>query len=99
MHARAVHSFPKGTGLVNAAETELEFNFHDIEGTLVCLWSPRYSSSFSIPGYHFHFISKDRKKGGHVLKCTAQQLHARIQVVSEYHVRLPESGSFLTAHD
>ncbi|HEY6769200.1 MAG TPA: acetolactate decarboxylase, partial [Candidatus Sulfotelmatobacter sp.] len=51
-----------------------------------------------IPGYHFHFISKDRKKGGHVLNCTAQQLDARIQVVSQYDVRLPESGSFLTTN-
>jgi acetolactate decarboxylase len=98
MHARAVHPVPKGTRLLDAAETEFEFHFHDIEGTLVCLWSPRYSSSFSIPRYHFHFISKDRKKGGHVLDCSAQQLHARIQVVSQYHVRLPESGSFLTTN-
>lgn len=98
MHARAVHPVPKGTRLVDAAETEFEFQFHDIEGTLVCLWSPWYSSSFSIPGYHFHFISNDRKKGGHVLNCSAPQLHARIQVVSQYQVRLPESGSFLTTN-
>ncbi len=96
MHARAVHPVAKGTGLLDAAEAEFEFRFHEIEGTLVCLWSPRYSSSFSIPGYHFHFISKDRKKGGHVLNCAAQQLHARIQVVSQYDVQLPEAGSFLT---
>ncbi len=72
---------------------------HDnVEGTLVCLWSPRYASSFSVPGYHFHFISKDRTKGGHVLDCSAQHLRARIQIVSEYDIRLPEAGSFLTAN-
>jgi acetolactate decarboxylase len=98
VHARAVHPVAKGTRLLDAAKTEFEFHFHDIEGTLVCLWSPRYSSSFSIPGYHFHFISKDRKQGGHVLNCTAQKLHARVQVVSQYDVRLPESGSFLTTN-
>jgi acetolactate decarboxylase len=98
MHARAVHPVPKGTRLLDAAETQFEFHFRDIEGTLVCLWSPRYSSSFSIPGYHFHFISKDRKQGGHVLDCSAQRLHACIQVVSQYEVRLPESGSFLTTN-
>ena len=48
-----------------------------------------------MPGYHFHFISKDRTKGGHVLDCAAQQLRASIQIVSEYDVRLPEAGSFL----
>jgi acetolactate decarboxylase len=96
IHARAVHPVPQGTRLLDAAQTELEFHFNNIEGTLVCLWSPTYSSSFSVPGYHFHFISKDRTKGGHALNCAAQQLRGSIQMVSEYDVRLPEAGSFLT---
>jgi acetolactate decarboxylase len=97
IHARAVHPVPQGSRLLDAAKTQLEFHFENVEGTLVCLWSPRYSSSFSIPGYHFHFISKDRTKGGHVLNCSAQQLRASIQIVSEYDILLPEAGSFLTA--
>jgi acetolactate decarboxylase len=95
VHARAVHPMQEGT-LLDAAKAELEFDFKNVEGTLVCLWSPRYSSAFSVPGYHFHFISKDRTKGGHVLNCAAQQLRASIQMVSEYDIRLPEAGSFLT---
>jgi len=94
--ARAVHPVPQGARLLDAAKTQLEFHFNNIEGTLVCLWSPKYSSSFSVPGYHFHFISKDRTKGGHALNCSAQQLRVSIQIVSEYAVRLPEEGSFLT---
>jgi acetolactate decarboxylase len=96
IHARAVHPVPQGSRLLDAAKTQLEFHFDNVEGTLVCLWSPRYSSSFSVPGYHFHFISKDRTKGGHVLNCSAQQLRASIQIVSEYDVQLPLTGSFLT---
>jgi acetolactate decarboxylase len=96
IHARAVHPVPQGSRLLDAAKTQLEFRFENVEGTLVCLWSPKYSSSFSVPGYHFHFISKDRTKGGHVLDCSARRLRASIQIVSEYDVRLPEAGSFLT---
>jgi acetolactate decarboxylase len=98
LHARAVHPVPSGTRLLDASKTEFEFQFHDLEGTLVCIWSPRYSSSFSIPGYHFHFISNDRTKGGHVLNCSARQLRASIQTVSEYIVQLPETGLFLTTN-
>ena len=96
IHARAVHSVPQNTRLLDAAKTQLEFHFENIEGTLVGFWSPRYSSAFSIPGYHFHFISKDRTKGGHLLDCSARKLKARIQVLSEYSIRLPDSGPFLT---
>jgi acetolactate decarboxylase len=96
IHARAVHTVPPNTRLLDAAKTQSEFHFEKIEGTLVGFWSPHYSSSFSVPGYHFHFISKDRTKGGHLLNCTPQKLKTRIQVLSEYDIRLPDSGSFLT---
>ena len=56
IHARAVHTVPQNTRLLDAAKTQSEFHFENIEGTLVGFWSPSYSSSFSIPGYHFHFI-------------------------------------------
>jgi acetolactate decarboxylase len=96
IQARAVHTVPQNTRLLNAAKTQSEFHFENIEGTLVGFWSPCYSSSFSIPGYHLHFISKDRTKGGHVLDCTARKLKAGIQVLSEFDIRLPERGPFLT---
>src|ERR1700748_3760415 len=98
IHARAVHTVPQNTRLLDAAKTQSAFHFENIEGTLVGFWSPRYSSSFSIPGYHLHFISKDRTKGGHVLDCTAQKLKAGIQVLSEFDIRLPDSGPFLTTN-
>src|SRR6185436_11070600 len=96
IHARAVHTVPQNTRLLDAAKTQSEFHFENIEGTLVGFWSPLYASSFSVPGYHFHFISNDRTKGGHVLDCRASKLEARVQVLSEYDIRLPDTGSFLT---
>ena len=98
IHARAVHTVPQNTRLLDAAKTQSEFHFKDIEGTLVGFWSPRYSSSFSVPGYHLHFISKDRTKGGHLLDCSARKLKARVQVLSEFDVRLPDSGPFLISN-
>ena len=98
IHARAVHAVAQNTRLLDAAKTQSEFHFENTEGTLVGFWSPRYSSSFSIPGYHLHFISKDRTKGGHLLDCSARKLKARVQVLSEYDIRLPDSGPFLTTN-
>ena len=97
VHARAVRKMAPGTALADAAARQEEFRFRDIEGTLVGLWSPSYSSTFNVPGYHFHFLSKDRTKGGHVLECTANSLRVGLQTLCEYDVRLPDKGSFLTA--
>jgi acetolactate decarboxylase len=95
VHTRAVRRAADGITLLAAAEGQPEFHLNALDGTLVAIWSPRYSSSFSIPGYHFHFISSDRTKGGHVLGCSGNHLHVRLQVLTEYDVRLPESGTFL----
>jgi acetolactate decarboxylase len=97
IHARAVSGVAPGTRLADAANDQSEFHFSNIEGTLVGLWSPGYSSSFNVPGYHFHFISNDRTKGGHVLECSAGALRVGLQMLFEYDVRLPDTGSFLTA--
>ena len=96
VHARAVSAVGAGTRLVDAARTQGEFEFNNVEGTLVCFWSPSYSSAFNVPAYHFHFLSRDRSKGGHVLNLSAAKLRVGVQMLCEYDVRLPDEGNFLT---
>jgi acetolactate decarboxylase len=98
VHARAVSAVGTGTRLVDAARKQGEFEFSNVEGTLVCFWSPSYSSEFNVPAYHFHFLSQDRSKGGHVLDLRAVKLRVGVQMLCEYDVRLPDQGSFLTAN-
>src|ERR1700750_2886126 len=50
IHARAVHTVPHTARLLDAAKAQSEFQFENIEGTLVGFWSPPYSSFFSVPG-------------------------------------------------
>jgi acetolactate decarboxylase len=97
VHVRAVSRTAPAATLVDAAAGQEEFSFHNIQGTLIGLWSPKYSSTFNVPGYHFHFLSKDLTKGGHVLECGAKTLRIGLQVLYEYDVQLPDKGSFLTA--
>jgi acetolactate decarboxylase len=83
--------------LVDAAKVQAEFEFSEIEGTLVGLWSPGFSSAFSIPGYHFHFLSDDRRHGGHLLECSTAPLRLRREELRNFHLALPENESFLKA--
>jgi len=45
------------------------FDFNNIKGTAVGFWVPRYMKNINVPGYHFHFITEDKKAGGHLLEC------------------------------
>lgn len=97
VRTRAVNPQQAGTRLVEAASTQSEFTFTDIEGTLVGLWSPGFSSAFSVPGYHFHFLSKDRQHGGHLLDVEAGPLRLAVEPLANFHLALPETEAFLKA--
>jgi acetolactate decarboxylase len=97
VRTRAVNPPAAGTRLVEATKAQSEFSFTSLVGTLVGLWSPGFSSAFSVSGYHFHFISGDRQHGGHLLDVEAGQLRLRIEPLTEFHLALPSSEAFLKA--
>jgi acetolactate decarboxylase len=94
---RVMKAVPHGVGLKAASSGQEEFTFEDQEGILVGLWSPGFAGSFSVPGYHFHFLSADRKRGGHVLECRAIDATIGGCAMHEMHVSLPETAEFLKA--
>jgi acetolactate decarboxylase len=95
---RVMKPVSEGTGLKAAASAQQEFLFEEQEGTLVGLWSPGFAGSFSVPGYHFHFLSNDRERGGHVLECKARNVVVGGCAMHEMHVSLPETAEFLKAN-
>jgi acetolactate decarboxylase len=99
VRTRAVSPPAESTRLVDAAKAQSEFSFTDMSGTLVGLWSPGFSSAFSVAGYHFHFLSEDRKGGGHLLECASGPgpLRLRMEALTDFHLALPETESFLKA--
>ena len=74
-----------------------EFDHHNIEGSLVGFRFPDYTVGLNAPGYHLHFISNDRRVGGHVLKFSTRQARVEIDITSDFHMELPEAGAFLDA--
>jgi acetolactate decarboxylase len=98
LSARVLRPVGHGTGLAAAAQGQEEHTFEKVAGTIVGLWCPGYASSFSIPGYHFHFISDDRTRGGHVLDCAASHVSIRACSIASFHVALPETVEFLRAN-
>lgn len=65
-----VRSVPEQTKpykpLSEIAQTQPEYIYESLEGTIVALRCPGFVEEINVPGWHLHFISKDRSKGGHV---------------------------------
>ena len=87
----------EGVPLVKAAAVQPEFEFSNLEGTLVGFWTPEYAKAMNVPGYHLHFLSSDRTKGGHLLECSGTKLRFEIQREGNYRVALPETDDFFKA--
>src|SRR6201998_2659813 len=98
IHARAMRRTKEGGPLVQAAAVTPEFEFKNILGTLVGFWTPEYAKALNVPGYHLHFISADRTRGGHLLQCRGKNLGLQIQSEGDYHVVLPQTNDFVKAN-
>ena len=47
-------------------KTQKAFVFENISGSLVGVYFPDYMDGINMPGWHLHFLSDDKTKGGHV---------------------------------
>jgi acetolactate decarboxylase len=63
--------------------------FDDVDGTLIGFRFPAAATSVNVPGWHFHFISADRGRGGHVLGLTTGAGLALLEECSELRISLP----------
>jgi acetolactate decarboxylase len=80
--------------LAEVVKGQSVFEFRNIEGTLVGFRMPDYAKDINMPGYHLHFISRDKTKGGHVLECAVANAQASLDSTSRLTVVLPVSPEF-----
>ncbi len=73
------------------------FEFHDVEGTVVGFRCPDYVEGVNVPGYHLHFITLDRKAGGHLLDLELEDASAKVDSISGFEMDLPENEQFYQA--
>lgn len=81
--------------LVEVAKEQPEFTFEDAEGTLAGFFTPSFMASLNVPGLHLHFLSKDRKCGGHLLQCRPVRGRVGIQFISKLELGLPMTLDYL----
>lgn len=83
--------------LATAIREQRVFEFLNVSGTMVGFWSPSYAGNFNAPGYHFHFIDKAHKFGGHLLDVKLVQGTASLMLITHLNVALPQTTDFDSA--
>lgn len=78
------------------SRTQKSFFFDHIDGTLVCVYYPDYMDGINASGWHLHFISADRRKGGHVFDVDMERGNVKLSKISRIEIQLPAEPAFDT---
>jgi acetolactate decarboxylase len=74
------------------ARDQVVFDLVDAEGVLVGFRFPGNFSGVNVAGWHLHFISADRRAGGHVLELITGQAQATLNPVTSLEIQLLLNG-------
>jgi alpha-acetolactate decarboxylase len=81
--------------IANVTARQTEWDFDNIEGTMVGFRTPAYAANINAAGDHLHFISADRTKGGHVLSFrSVGDVSVKAAKVDTFTVEVPRGGEY-----
>ena len=80
--------------LVEATAHQSVFDLEQVEGSIVGFRFPDFSQGINMAGLHLHFISSDRRRGGHVLDLVVESGTLTLDHTAEFHLELPEVEAF-----
>lgn len=78
------------------SQTQKAFLFENIRGSLVGVYFPDYMDGINMPGWHLHFLSEDRSRGGHVFDVSLREGEARVDKIGNIFINLPKEAAFDT---
>lgn len=78
-----------------AAKKQSELVLKNLSGDLVAFWGPNFANMMLVPGFHAHFISSNKKIGGHVLDFKAKSITVEICYLTNFNLNLPLTESYL----
>lgn len=82
--------------LMAVTSSQVKYEYNDISGDIVGVFCPNYVDKLNMPGWHFHFISEDKTKGGHLLDVSLKKADIDIDQKTQYEIILPTNTKFAT---
>ena len=64
--------------LADVIAKQTEFEFRDVQATVVGFWTPGYLDGVNVAGFHFHALTQGASGGGHVLAFESRNLRIEL---------------------
>jgi alpha-acetolactate decarboxylase len=77
-------------GMVDVCARQTTHTFEDVKGTIFGFRCPEYVMGINVAGEHYHFITEDRQRGGHILELeSGGDVEIAAAQMSKFHMALP----------
>lgn len=80
--------------LAEVTQHQAVFEYTGISGTVLGFRCPPFVKGINVPGWHLHFISDDKTKGGHILDFTTVGGNLQLDACNRFYMVLPEDQRF-----
>ena len=84
---------------VALAADQIEHDFENIRGTMIGLYCPSFMGGLNSIGWHFHFITEDLTRGGHVLQVCVSSADASFDSTPGFTLALPDDDADFQSMD
>jgi acetolactate decarboxylase len=85
---------PPYPDFMDLVKNQAIFNLQGVKGDSVGFFYPAYLAKVNTPGYHIHFITSDRKTGGHILNVSGDKFEVSLMPVDNLHIAFPDTAAF-----
>ena len=75
-------------------KTQNIYELRNVRCTFVGFRCPVFVDGINFPGHHFHFITEDRRAGGHIFECHLERGVVEIDYIPSFYMELPENKEF-----
>jgi len=82
--------------LAEVVQHQTVAEYASVNGTVLGFRCPSFVKGVNVPGWHLHFISDDRTKGGHILSFTTTGGELKLDSCNRFYMALPDQEQFGT---
>jgi len=82
------------TPLADMLNLQHFFEFKEAQGDLIGYRLPVFMDNTNISGYHFHFLSRKKDAGGHIIDLKAEDITIEIDTLDSYTIKVPANKDF-----
>ncbi len=84
-------------GMLEVVAKQPTFTMSNVSGVMLGFRTPPYMQGINVAGYHLHFLSDDRKHGGHVTDYRVKAGKLEVARMSDLEIALPRTKEFAEA--